>query len=274
MGTSHRHTPGVTGEPNWGKASSAITAISKAVVESDELENAPSKDKTSKDTVKKQQSIDRRIRNGYHRAVRDLVRAAGGRSAVASGTSKAMGHAGVAWATSWSRAFQEIAEQGLSSWLESKGLQITGKSCHEIVSIIGDFIKEDFVGLDDTAAKEAMSYVMGLVEEKAGGDSEEFDKVFNQILNTDEIKEYIDQFFGIYIFSHISQNFQEKLEKKMGIDKAVLTMEEIKGLILDDVRRGFNGKSAEQINFKSTEGEAFIKSEFDRMIKIFIGNED
>lgn len=41
MGTSHRHKP--TGNPNWGKASKAVTQISKDVSESNELSNNPPK---------------------------------------------------------------------------------------------------------------------------------------------------------------------------------------------------------------------------------------
>ena len=38
MGTSHRHTPTVLGEPNWGNASAAVTSIAGAEEKLDEIE--------------------------------------------------------------------------------------------------------------------------------------------------------------------------------------------------------------------------------------------
>ena len=41
MGTSHRHHATVAGEPNWGKTSSAVSYLGKAVGEGKELDNNP-----------------------------------------------------------------------------------------------------------------------------------------------------------------------------------------------------------------------------------------
>lgn len=51
-------------------------------------------------------------------------------------------------------------------------------------------------------------------------------------------------------------------------------MLEIKELIIDDVKRGFNNHSAEQIDWKSDEGKDFISKEFDKIIQILTNNED
>lgn len=37
MGTSHRHTATIKGEPNWGNASKALTSVASGVEESDNL---------------------------------------------------------------------------------------------------------------------------------------------------------------------------------------------------------------------------------------------
>ncbi len=273
MGTSHRHIPGVTGEPNWGKTSQDVTRISKAVEEEGKLVSNP-ENKPQKEVEKRQNILGKRITRNYRHAVRDLVRAGGGHSVVSSGKSHAIGNAGVNWATSWTNAFQEIVEQGLSTWLESKGQKLEGKSCQEIIGIIEKFIGYYFVGLDDTAAKEALSHVLGLIEKKIEDKPENFDKVFNEVLHNDEIKDMLDQFFGIYIYSHLSQNFYEKIEKSKGTDIANETMQEIKDLILDDVSRGVDGRPAGQVNWKGIEGRLFIQKEFDRIIKIITDDEN
>lgn len=275
MGTSHRHTPGVTGEPNWGKASSAVTGISNAVDESIKLNDNPPTNMSPKAVAQRQSALGKRISRNYHSAVKHMISAAGGRSSVSSGTSRAIGHTGVVWAGSWTRAFQEISEQGLVSWLNSKGFHsLEGKSCHEIIGIINDFIGDYFAGLDDTAAKEALSEVMALVEEKANGNAEEFDSIFNGIVKSDEIKDLLDRFFGVYIFSHLSQNFLEKIEKSKGAEVANQTMKEIKDLILDDVQRGIDGRPAGEIDWKGDAGAQYIKDEFDRIISILEADEN
>lgn len=53
MGTSHRHIPGVTGEPNWGKTSQDVTRISKAVEEEGKLVSNP-ENKPQKEVEKRQ----------------------------------------------------------------------------------------------------------------------------------------------------------------------------------------------------------------------------
>lgn len=49
---------------------------------------------------------------------------------------------------------------------------------------------------------------------------------------------------------------------------------EIKDLIIDDVKRGFNNRTSGQIDWKGEEGEKFISQEFDRIIQILTDNED
>lgn len=275
MGTSHRHKAGPIGAPNWGTASAAVTTIANNETAATELENNPSINMPQEVVARRQSVYSRRIRHQYHKAVRFLVRAAGGRDKVSSGQSRAVGRAGVVWAIGIANAFQEIAEQGLWTWLTRKGIsQGERKSCREILTIIEDFVKDYFAGLDETAASEALEHVMDKVEQKAQGDSEQLEITFNTIVNHDEIKDLLDDFFGMYIYSHLSQDFKEKLEKDKSMKIADDTMVEIKELILDDVHRGVAGRSAERVDWKGPDGENFIKREFNRIIQILTNNED
>lgn len=275
MGTSHRHKPGSIGEPNWGKASSSLTKISKALEELNELEYKPQQIVEQRKIQKRQSILSKRIATNYHHAVRNLVRAAGGRKLVATGGSKALGKAGIAWAISWSQAMQEISDQGLSAWLEKRGISsLEGKTCTQILSLIGEYIRGNIVGFDATAAQEATSYVLDQIEKISAGETVKLEDSIKQLLETQQIKDLIDQFFGVYIYSHLSQNFYEKLEKDKGTETINQTMSEIKDLIMDDVRRGFNGRSIEKINWNSPEAATYISNEFERMINIFTDNED
>lgn len=273
MGTSHRHKP--AGSPNWGKASKAVTQISKDMNESNELSNNPPQNYSPKNIVKRQSTLGKRILRNYHHAVRDVIRASGGRNSVAKGLSKVMGHSGVYYAGTFASTFQEIAEQGLNTWLKKHGVSsIAGKTTKEIIELLSSFIHDDFTGLDDTAAREALEAVNDMVERQVDQNGGDFDKAFLEVVSSELIKEYIDVFFGVYIFSHLSQSFSERLQKNFGFEEANATMLEIKELIIDDVKRGFNNHSAEQIDWKSDEGKDFISKEFDKIIQILTNNED
>ena len=295
MGTSHRHTPTVAGMPNWSNASAAVTSIASAeeklneldkelegteeVEESYEQENKEQKNfaiaKLPTHIAKRQQQLYKQIRRNYHKAVGSLVKAAGGRNKVSSGTSRAIGHAGVSIATSFISAFNEIVKNGLNDWLIRRGVtSLEGKSCQDVLDLIRDYIEEDVAGLDNTAANEALEYVLEELETRIGNDLNSFESVMNSLMASDEVKDLLDKFFGMYIYSHLSQNFKEKLECEKGTKVMRETMNEIKELIMDDVQRSRGGRNASRIDWSSEEGEAFIKLEFDRILYILSGDED
>lgn len=300
MGTSHRHKPSVAGEPNWGYASNSVSAIARAEAELDDLEqeleaienqnqeqeqdqeqegNTPVEPHTiaapPRRITKRQEQLGRQIYSNYHHAVRNLVRAAGGRSKVSSGSSKAVGHAGIAVARGIVSVFNEIVSNGLSAWLQKRGVgSLIGRRCKDVLDLIKSFINNDVAGLDNTAANEALESVMDEVGLKIGEDVGSFDNVMSAMMVSDDIKNLLDRFFGMYIFSHLSQNFQEKLQYERGSKVMNDTMEEIKELIMDDIARGIGGRDVSIIDWNTPEAEIFIQKEFDRIIYILTGNED
>ena len=297
MGTSHRHRPTVVGEPNWGNASASVTSIASAEEELDKLDKGLAGEGNSDDTsddnenkgeknesktalsperiAKRQRQLDSQIRRNYHHAVRNLVRAAGGREKVSSGVSRAVGHAGVVIAGGLVSAISEIVKNGLSDWLSRSGVHsLEGKSCQDVLDLIREYIEDGVAGMDNTAANEALEYVMDELEGKIGDDIDSFDAAMADILATNTIKDLLDKFFGMYIFSHLSQNFKEKLEYEKGTKVMNETMDEIKDLILDDIQRSRGSMDISAIDWGTEEGKAFIQQEFDRVIYILSGNED
>lgn len=293
MGTSHRHTPTVVGEPNWGQASAAVTSIAGAEEKLDDLENElnganhsdeegldeepqqPSQVNPPAHITKRQRQLEGQIRRNYHRAVRNLVRAAGGRAKVSSGGSRAIGHAGIVIAGGLVSAISEIVKNGLSGWLNRRGITtLEGKSCQDVLDLIREFISAGVAGLDNTAANEALECVMEEIAEKIGDDIDAFDAAMAGILASNDLKDMLDRFFGMYIFSHLSQDFKEKLEFEKGTKVMNETMNEIKDLILDDIHRNHGGRDTASIDWGTEEGKAFIQQEFDRIIYILSGDED
>lgn len=273
MGTSHRHTPGVAGEPNWGKASSSMTSIATAEEKAQQLESNPPLNATQKQIQKRLTGYSKSISGGYHRAVRNLVRAAGGRSKVSSGTSRALGRSGISVAGAFVNTFGEIAQKGLANWLSEQGVEV-GQSCLKILDFLRDYLSSDIVGMDDTAANEALEFILDKFGSRIDEDASNFDEVMKTTMSTAEISEIVDEYMGMYVFSHLSQNFKEKIEHEKGTAIMNTTMEEIKDLIMDDVRRGYNGHNALSIDWTGNEGREFVKHEFDRIIYILSGNED
>lgn len=275
MGTSHRHTPGFAGEPNWGKTSSAITNVTKAEDKSEQLTNNPPANVSNKQIAKRQTNYSKSITRGYHNAVRNLVRAAGGRTKVSSGSSRALGRSGIYVVGALASTIADIAKKGLHDWLSEKGFgNSAGKTCIEILRFLREYLSCDVVGMDDTAANEALEYILDKFGDKIDEDASNFDEVMKTTMSTSEINDVIDEYMGMYVYSHLSQNFKEKLDHERGTRITTTTLEEIKDLIMDDVRRGYNGNTASTIDWTGKEGKAFIQHEFNRIIYIISGNED
>lgn len=275
MGTSHRHTPGFAGEPNWGKTSSAITNVAKAEDKSEQLTNNPPANVSNKQIAKRQTNYSKSITRGYHNAVRNLVRAAGGRTKVSSGSSRALGRSGIYVVGALASTIADIAKKGLHDWLSEKGFgNSAGKTCIEILRFLREYLSCDVVGMDDTAANEALEYILDKFGDKIDEDASNFDEVMKTTMSTSEINDVIDEYMGMYVYSHLSQNFKEKLDHERGTRITTTTLEEIKDLIMDDVRRGYNGNTASTIDWTGKEGKAFIQHEFNRIIYIISGNED
>lgn len=275
MGTSHRHTPTVKGEPNWGKASAALTGLVGDVEESDDLEQNPPEDKTPTQVEKRQDQLGKRITRNYHTSVRNLVRASGGRHKVSCGGSRALGHGGIAVINNFITAIQEIVSNGLATWLQQRGVDsLEGKSCQDIIDFLRQYIESGVAGLDSTAANEAIESVMDRLDELVGDNVDEIEDKFDTILNGEDIKDIIDQFFGMYIYVHLSQDFEEKLEYEKGSIAMKNAMNEVKEQILDDIRVGRTGRDVRTVDWSKPEGKAFIQVEFNRILFILQGNED
>lgn len=194
---------------------------------------------TSQQKSKRQSIIGMRINKNYHHAVRNLLRASGGRTKVSNGQSRAFGHAGVVVAGGIVGTFQEIASNGLIPWLQRNGVSsLEGMSCRDVLNVIRKYIDNGVTGLDDTAAKEALEHVMDLLESRMGDDPSSFEEIMNNLVGSEDIKDLLDEFFGVYIYSYLSQSFAEKLEHEKGTKTMSATMMEIKERFYTATGRG------------------------------------
>ena len=274
MGTSHRHKASVFVEPNWGKASQSMTSTAKAVEDGNKLEENSS-NMTQKQYARAQNKVNNRIKSNYHRAVSNIVKAAGGRSTVASGKSFAIGKSGVSWLGNFAGNLQDIQSKGLANWLAEHNESISNKTSKDIIRLIAQISSDYMGGLDDTAAREAEMHVLELLEKIIGDNVNAIDQNIEKILDPKMMTYLLDQYFGMYIFQHLVQDFSERIAKSKGEELSNQTFSEIKDLIMEDVRVGFDqGIPATEIDWRGSQGHEYITKEFNRILRILSADDN
>lgn len=169
----------------------------------------------------------------------------------------------------------EIQEQSLSAWLETHGHgSLENKTKEQVLETITIYVQDNLVGMDDTAANEALEHLMDLVDDRLGEDPAHYDAAIGSLLVTGEMKELLDCFFAKYIFCHLSQSIYEKLVKEKGENYANSTMNAIEDLILEDVKGLPTDEAVTSLDWRSPKGENYCKDEFARVIDIYLDDEN
>ena len=287
MGTSQRHQPSVTGQPNWGKSSLSFSAAIKNLERLDSLDNEDDiSNNENMDNVRttpfSRQSVNNKqrgritaaYRRNVHNAISRLIKASGGKKKVASGTSRALGHAGVVVLSNFLGAISEISIKGLSGWLAEKGIALEGKNWKEISDILNELCSDTVIGMDETAANQALSEMLQILENTINNSTLDVEEVLNGCLEKEQLQDIIDTFFGVYIYAHLSQNFEEKLTKKYSQKEVIKYMADIKDLIISDIKQGVHGLNSTQVDWNSDEGNQYITEEFNKIISVFVNDED
>lgn len=292
MGTSQRHNPTVSGQPNWGKSSLGLTSAIKSLerldgieeeiekllekLKEEQNEEQPDSEDPDKNKVKvklnklenRKTRTTRSYERNVHKSVRHLIRASGGKNRVSSGSQRSFGHSGLTVLGNVLQAFSEIHKNGLKAWIESKGESLTGKTWEDIRDLLYDACSEKVIGLDETAADQALNELLDDLS-KIVEEAENLEDVLEKTLSDAQIKEIIDKFFGVYIFAHLSQNFEEKLEKKYDQKTVARYMKDIKNQIISDVREDVNGHDASNVDWNGEEGLDFMRREFKDIINAY-----
>lgn len=288
MGTSQRHNPTVSGQPNWGKSSLGLTSAIKSLERLDGIEEEieklleklkeeqPDSEDPDKNKVriklnkleKRRARTTRSYERNVRKSVRHLIRASGGKNRVSSGSQRSFGHSGLTVLGNVLQVFSQIHKNGLKAWIESKGENLTGKTWEDIRDLLYDACSEKVIGLDETAADQALNELLDDLS-KIVKKVENLEDVLEKTLSDAQIKEIIDKFFGVYIFAHLSQNFVEKLEKKYDQKTVTKYMKDIKNQIISDIREGVNGHDASNVDWNGEDGLDFMRREFEDIINAY-----
>lgn len=262
MGTTQRLSPGVTGEPNWG-ISNSITAISKIVIEAT-ADTAPS---PQRNTV-----LENRRQHQVKSAVSRLVNSAGGRAKVTGGGSASFGRSGRNVATRIGAFFSDVSQNGLETALQNLGNQLgnlNGVPLREVILRIVQLCSDPSTGMDETAARAACTHLMEQISAQCK-DLSEYEAVIQMAFqNDDTATDLLSEYFGYYIFEHISQRFEEKIAQDRGQSISVDTFEQIKLDIIGRVQRLSATQPLLKINWAGAAGFTIIQTIFDNVLSVF-----
>ena len=209
MGTTQRMTPGVSGEPNWGELNKSITNISKTVEKEKELEG--NNNISAKEEVRQYKKIADKRTAHTKSAFRNLVKTGGGRKNISSGKSTSIGKAGLKSAGRITSFFIGVGSNGLQQTLIDIGFgTLQGKTFQEVLDFLLVFCSDSNEGMDETAANKASCEIMKELAELSGNDLEKFEELVKEYVDGKGLADVLCKFWGLYIFEHLSQRFEEK----------------------------------------------------------------
>lgn len=288
MGTTQRINPGVSNEPNWGDLSSSITCVASTVEQERKLEGEEEEERAKekeKEKVKdkkeeNQQQVNKNIskryakienRRGQHftSAYRNLVKTGGGRQSITSGKSSSIGKAGLKSANRIAGLFSGVGNNGIEKTLTDLGFgSLSGKSFKDVIDFLLIYCSESNQGMDETAANKASCEIMKELELQSANDLSKFQEIVKELVEGRGLADTLCKFWGLYIFEHLSQRFEEKIQQKKGEDISRETFKIIKNDILGRVKVLNTKREVSKIDWKAPDGKKEIENIFDSIIKI------
>lgn len=272
MGTTQRIIPGVTGEPNWGELSRSVTSIAKTIEKEAEAEDEDEVDKTPEEADKEDQQVRKLLiqrEKHINAAYRNLIRTGGGSKEVSSGKSKSIGRAGRNSAGKIVSFFSGVSQNGLRKELENIGFgSLSGKSVKDIIDYLLVYSSDSNTGMDETAANKASCEIFEEIAQQTGNDIDHFEKLLNEYVDGNGLEDLLCRFWGLYIFEHLSQRFEEKIEQNKGSQIAKETFKIIKDDIIGRIEVLNKDRPVKNIDWRGAEGSREIDKIFKSIINI------
>ena len=130
------------------------------------------------------------------------------------------------------------------------------------------FCSDSNEGMDETAANNASCEIMKELAELAGNDLDKFEKLVKEYVEETGLGDLLCKFWGLYIFEHLSQRFEEKVKQQKGVEIGKDTFKIIKADILGQVKVLNTQRPVTKIDWKGDAGKKEIEKIFDSVIKI------
>jgi len=270
MGTTQRIVPGVTGKPNWGALSRSVTGVAKTVEKEaeTEVEGAKTPEEIKKEN-KQYKTLIKRRDNHIKAAFKNLIQTGGGSKTVSSGKSKSLGRAGRKSARKIAGFFSGVSQNGLQKELNKIGFgSLTGKSVQDIIDYLLVYTSDSNTGMDETAASKASCEVFEEMAAQTGNDIREFEKLLQESVDGNGLENILCRFWGLYIFEHLSQRFEEKIEQEKGTEISKETFKIIKDDIIGRIEVLNKDRPVKKIDWSGDEGSTEIDIIFESIINI------
>jgi len=270
MGTTQRINPGVTGQPNWRGLNVSATNIAKTVeIEKQNEENKEVDNKTPEQQAKEYQRLLMRRNNNLSSLFNYLVKTGGGTKNITTGKSRSIGKAGIKTSSKLTHFIADVGSNGLQQTLQTNGFgNLEGKTTLDIINFLVIYCSDVATGMDETAANKASLEVLSKIAEESSNDIDKFEQILSEYAEGGGMSNLVCEFWGYYIFEHLSQRFQERITQQKGEEVSSETFTIIKDDIIGRVKVLNEKRAVSNINWKGAEGEKIRETIFVEIINI------
>ena len=123
-------------------------------------------------------------------------------------------------------------------------------------------------GMDETAANKASCEIMKEIAAQSDNDVKKYQDLIKELVDGQGLADTLCKFWGLYIFEHLSQRFEEKIQQQKGEEVSKETFKIIKDDILGRVKVLNTQRAVSKIDWNKAEGRKEIEKIFDSIIKI------
>lgn len=271
MGTTQRINPGVTSQPNWRGLNVSATNIAKTVEQEKKDEENNKIDEKSIPEPKSNDSQKLLLRRKKYLSslYNYLVKTGGGTKRITSGKSRSIGRAGLKSTSKLTQFIINVSSNGLKQTLQETGFgDLSGKTTLDIINFLVIYCSDVATGMDETAANKASLEVLSKLAEESNNNIVKFEQILLEYSEGNGLANLICEFWGYYIFEHLSQRFQERITQQKGDDISRETFTIIKDDILGRVKVMNTQRDVSKINWKGSEGEKIRESIFEEILNI------
>lgn len=154
--------------------------------------------------------------------------------------------------------FSDISKNGLQQAVESRGINIKGKTIDEIKELFIDFFLTPAVDSDSACASKAIETVMENLFNEITNEKE-LENILSNVIQTEKAKELVCGFYENYIYELFCRIFFEDRTLKTNQSDAEEILEIVKETISTKISGIQCNRNIEGIDFSSQEGSDFVQ---------------
>ena len=205
------------------------------------------------------------------RIVAHFIQRNGGAAAIAHGRGAGGtigGAAGRAVAQRLGAFVAAVGQVGLSEALRREGLaDLVGRPVQEILAALLDRLGGSASTIDDVDARTALAR---LQEEQLAqaADAEEVEELLQA--RVDNLDDLLARYFGFYLYEQFCRVFFERLVQRVGENRALSFLNDIRDYILASVVNRLAGRPARTIDWSGKEGAEFCSATMESTLEVFV----